>query len=86
MNLATDPGVVVATFQLAVIVSWATPTVVVQRGSVLPPAQSLFGEVEVTVLARIMLPVSGLFTVTENVTVTLPLPGTVPVQVRFGLV
>ena len=57
----------------------------VQRGSVLPAGQSLPGEVEVRVLARILSPVSGLFTVTEKVMVTVPLAGTVPVQVRSGL-
>ena len=44
-------------------------TVTVQRGSVLPAAQLLPGVAEVTVLARIWLPVSGLFTVTEKVIV-----------------
>jgi hypothetical protein len=37
----------------------------VHRGSVLPDAQSLSGDVELIVFARIMLPVSGLSTVTE---------------------
>jgi hypothetical protein len=37
----------------------------VHRVSVLPDAQLLPAVVEVTVLARILLPVSGLFTVTE---------------------
>ncbi len=46
------------------IVSWDTVTVAAQRGSVLPAGQLLSGEVEVRVLARILLPVSGLFTVT----------------------
>ncbi len=42
-----------------------TGTVVVQRGSVPPAGQLLPASVEVTVLARMWLPVSGLFTVTE---------------------
>ena len=86
VNRTTEPGVALDTSELFVIVSWATFTVKVQRGSVLPLGQSLPGEVEVRVLARIMSPVSGFFTVTENVTVTVPSAGTVPVQVRFGLV
>ena len=61
----TPPGVVVATFAWTTISSWATATVAVHRASVLPDPQSLSGDVELTVFARIMLPVSGLFTVTE---------------------
>ena len=40
---------------------------------------------EVIVLARILLPVSGLFTVTENVIVAAAPAARFPVQVRFGL-
>ena len=47
------------------MVSADTLTVVVQRGSVLPAGQLLPAAAEVTVLARISSPVSGLFTVTE---------------------
>ena len=39
----------------------------------------------VSVLARILSPVSGLFTVTENVIVAVAPGASVPVQVRFGL-
>ncbi len=42
-----------------------TVTVAAHRGSVPPAGQLLPAEAEVTVLARILLPVSGLFTVTE---------------------
>ena len=42
-----------------------TGTVVVQRGSVPPAGQLLPAVVEVTVLANVLFPVSGLFTVTE---------------------
>ena len=40
---------------------------------------------EVIVLARTLFPVSGLFTVTENVIVALAPTARFPVQVRFGL-
>ena len=39
----------------------------------------------VSALDRILFPVSGLFTVTENVTVAVAPGASVPVQVRFGL-
>ena len=54
----------VATSAVLVMVSWMTSTVTVQRGSVLPVAQLLPAVVEVTVLARMWSPVSGLLTVT----------------------
>ena len=85
VNRTTDPGVVVGTFELSVIVSTATGTVAVQDGSALPAAQLLPGVTEVIVLARILLPVSGLLTVTENVTVADAPTARFPVQVRFGL-
>ena len=53
------------TFAWLTIISRDTVTVAVQRGSVLPDAQLLPAVVEVTVLARMPPPVSGLFTVTE---------------------
>jgi hypothetical protein len=62
-----------------------TGTLTAQRESVLPAAQLLPVVVEVTVLARILFPVSGLFTVTENVMVALAPGARFPVQVRFGL-
>ena len=65
VNLTTLPGVVLATLALLTIVSWATVTVFVQRGSVLPTGQLLPRLTEVSALVRIMLPVSGFFTVTE---------------------
>ena len=52
----------------------------------LPAGQLLPTEAEVRVLARILSPVSGLLTVAEKVMVADPVAGTVPVQVRFGLV
>ena len=53
--------------------------------SVLPDGQLLPAAAEVTVLARMWFPVSGLLTVTEKVTVAeRPAPGC-PVQVRSGL-
>ena len=61
----SDPGLTVDTSALAVMFSAATFTVAVQRGSVESAPQSLPVEVEVMVLARMWLPVSGLFTVTE---------------------
>ena len=42
-----------------------TVTVAEHRGSLLPVPQLVPSVVDVTVLARILLPVSGLFTVTE---------------------
>ena len=85
VNRTTDPGVAVDTSELLVIVSTATGTVVVQGGSPLPAAQLLPRVAEVIVLARILFPVSGLFTVTENVTVADAPGARFPVQVRFGL-
>ena len=46
------------------IVSWEMVTVAVQRGPGLAARQLLLADGEVMVLARIMLPVSGLCTVT----------------------
>ena len=51
----------------------------------LPDGQLLPGAAEVTALDRILFPVSGLFTVTENVIVAVAPGASVPVQVRFGL-
>ena len=68
------------------VVALTTVTVAVQAGSVPPPTGQLFPAVaEVTVLARLRLPVSGLFTVTENVIVATAPTARFPVQVRFGL-
>ncbi len=53
--------------------------------SVLPDWQLLPAPAVVSVLARILFPVSGLFTVTENVIVAVAPGASVPVQVRFGL-
>ena len=57
----------------------------VHRASVLPAGQLLPAVAEVTVLTRILSPVSGLFTVTENVIVAAAPTARFPVQVRFGL-
>ena len=51
----------------------------------LPLAQLLLTVVEVTVLARLLFPVPGLLTVTENVMVADAPTARFPVQVRFGL-
>ena len=82
----TLPGVVEVTFELLVMASEDTVTAEEQAGSVPAAGQLLPAEAEVRVLARILLPVSGLLTVTENVIVAVPVAGTVPVQVRSGLV
>ena len=63
----------------------STVTVLAQRASVLPLAQLLPAVAEVIVLARILFPVSGLFTVTEKVMVADAPAARFPVQVRFGL-
>ena len=76
----------VDTFAVRAMVSTATGTVTVQGRSPLPAAQLLPEVVEVIVLARILLPVSGLLTVTEKVIVADAPTARFPVQVRFGLV
>ena len=58
---------------------------VAHRGSALPDGQLLPAAADVTVLARILLPVSGLCTVTENVTVAESPGARLPVQVSAGL-
>jgi hypothetical protein len=63
--LTIPPGVVVVVLAVKSISSWETVTVTAHRGSVLPEPQLLPVLVEVTVLARIWFPVSGLLTVTE---------------------
>ena len=68
------------------VVALTTVTVVVQAVSVPPLAGQLFPTVaEVTVLAMLLSPVSGLLTVTENVMVAAAPTARFPVQVRFGL-
>ena len=57
----------------------------VQLAAGLPAGQLLPAVAEVMVLARIWFPVSGFFTVTENVIVALAPTARFPVQVRFGL-
>ena len=64
VNLTIPPGVVVLTSATLVMVNSATDTLVAQRGSVDPDGQLLPAVVEVRVLARVWLPVSGLLTVT----------------------
>jgi hypothetical protein len=59
------PGATVVTFAVLTMVRPDTVTVAVQAAFPLPDAQLLPAVVEVTVLARMPLPVSGLFTVTE---------------------
>ena len=55
------------------------------RASVLPLAQLPPALAEVIALARTLFPVSGLFTVTENVIVADAPTARLPVQARFGL-
>ena len=62
-----------------------TVTVFAHRVSALPLGQLLPAVAEVIVVARILSPVSGLFTVTENVIVATAPAARFPVQVRFGL-
>ena len=75
-----------AVLAVKLMVSWEMVTMAVHAGSVLAAGQLLPDEVELSVLVRILLPVSGLFTVTVNVMVTVPLAGTFPGQARLGLV
>ena len=58
----------------------STGTLTEQGGSVLPDGQLLPAAAVDSVLAIILLPVSGLFTVTVPVTVTVPPTGMLPVQ------
>jgi hypothetical protein len=85
VNRTTDPGVVVATPDVFTIVRTATSTVTEHRASVLPAAQLLPPVAEVTVLAKMSFPMSGLFTVTENVIVAVAPTARFPVQLRAGL-
>ena len=62
----------------------STGTELAQRLSVPPAAQLLPAVAEVTVVARTLSPVSGFFTVTENVIVAAAPTARFPVQVRFG--
>ena len=55
------------------------------RGSVPPAGQLLPAVADVTALVISLSPVSGLFTVTENVIVAAAPTARFPVQVRFGL-
>ena len=64
VSLTVPPGVAVAGLDAELIASWDTVTVAVHRGPGLPDGQLLPADGEVIVLARIMFPVSGLFTVT----------------------
>ena len=63
----------------------STGTELEHRGSVPPAGQLLPAVAEVTVLAISLSPVSGFFTVTENVIVAAAPTARFPVQVRFGL-
>ena len=76
---------VLEVFAVMAMVRAETPTVLEHRVSVLPLAQLLVDVVEVTLLTRLLLPASGLFTVTENVIVAAAPTARSPVQVRFGL-
>jgi hypothetical protein len=85
VNRTTDPGVVVATPEVFTIVRTATSTVTEHRASVLPAAQLLPPVAEVRVLDKMSFPVSGWFTVTENVIVAVAPTARFPVQLRAGL-
>ena len=63
-----------------------TGTLTEQAGSVPPDGQLLPGAVVARTLDRSLLPVSGFFTVTVPVMVTVPPIGMLPVQVRPELV
>ncbi len=84
MYCTTDPGVVVLLPADATISrpGTSTGTEEVHRGSVLLAGQLLPAVADVTVSARILSPVSGSRTVTENVTVALAPTARFPVQVR----
>ena len=64
VKATAEPRVVVLTLAVFTMVSTVTMVVVAQRGSPEPLVQLLPGVAEVTVLARMWLPVSGLLTVT----------------------
>ena len=68
-----------------VMVIMATGTEVAQAGSVLPAPQLLPAAAVVTRVARTLFPVSGLATVTENVTVAAAPGVRLPAQARSGL-
>ena len=78
--------VVVVAVLVMVRAGTCTATLTVQRGSVEPDGQLLPAAVVDNVLDRTLLPVSGLFTVTVPVIVTVPPTGMLPVQVRPALV
>src|ERR1700683_1520775 len=78
------PGVVDPVLAVLVIVRPCTVTVAVERGWGRPAKQLAPAGADVIVLARILLPASGLFTVTEKVMVAVAPAASVPVQVRFG--
>ena len=63
----------------------STETVEVHRASVPDTGQLLPAVADVTVLTRILSPVSGFFTVTENVSVAPAPTARFPVQVRVEL-
>ena len=60
-------------------------TVTVQPGLLPPGGQVLPTVLEVMAVTITLSPVSGLFTVTENVIVAVAPTARFPVQVRFGL-
>src|SRR5580658_5892524 len=83
--LTVWPGVAVTGLNAESIASTETGTVVVQAGSALPAAQLLPAAAEVMRVARLLLPVSGLCTVTVNVTVAESPGARSPVQVSDEL-
>src|SRR5258708_21398519 len=79
------PGVTVVTLAELTIVSTETSTVLAHRGSALPAMQLFPAADDVTALAKTLSPLSRLFSVTENVTVTVSPADRSPVHVTFGL-
>ena len=80
------PGVAEDVLAELAMVSPCTATVAAQRASVPPAGQFVPAVADVIVLVRILLPVSGLSTVTVKVMVAVAPAARFPVQVRFGLV
>src|ERR1700761_812994 len=84
VNRTTPPGTAETAPAVFVITSFETVTVFAHRRSVFPAGQLPPADADVSALVRISLSVSGLLTVTEKVTVAVPLAGTVPDQLRTG--
>ena len=75
VNRTTPPARAGQGWPTFVIASDDTVTVPAHRASVLPDGQLLPVAADVTVLDKILFPVSGFFTVTENVIVAVAVSG-----------